>query len=169
MDAIAFDAIANRPAHSGLEESLGARVYSDIVDLIELTGPTRRQDERHEVFGTPGWRAGESTHVHVFGLVGDFAHGRQGDFSHHLAREVPGRDRRLGASPELERPSPLVGAGVQNGESRLKVHLVTVEPVAMRFGKPGQGSRGDGSWSLLENSLVHKFDINLIFPSGSGT
>jgi hypothetical protein len=94
MDAIAFDAIANRPAHSGLEESLGAGVHSDIVDLIELAGPTRRQDERHEVFSASSGRPGKCAHVHVFGFVGDFAHGRQRDFSHYLAREVPGRGRR---------------------------------------------------------------------------
>jgi hypothetical protein len=44
---------ARTAAHSGLEESLGARVYSDIMDLIELAGPTRRQNESHEVFGVP--------------------------------------------------------------------------------------------------------------------
>ena len=141
LDAIAVDSITDISAHNGLEESLAARVGDDVVNFLEMPGTASGQDQCHVEFATAGRRGGDGIHVQMFNFIGDFAHGRQGDFGDNLSCKIAGRSGRRGASPKLERPGVAVGGSLLNDEPGLKMDGVSIEAVAVRFREPSERDR----------------------------
>jgi len=132
------------------------QVNRKVVNLHGVARPTGSKHEDHHVFAPSCRRPSERADFEVFDFVGEFTHRRQRDFGNDVTDEVLSRSGCRWTGPELKHPRSFMGGRVEEREHRVEMDGVTVKPVTMRAGEPGQLAGGSLNWVVFQRRCFHR-------------